>query len=327
MEKNVASLRARSATLGKKREAAKDALDRAVSARQSFAVDGDLDDTAAADRTMAKLNSAVDSARSVLSGLDDAIAEVTERLIAAENELTAERETAARAAAADKIAGDLAALAPMIEQHLASGRKLGDHLGKFTLVFDAPALAGFVARSTGEIELAAAVVTREIDAAIDRIRNGTDRIPADAVQPVAVVEAAPPAPLQTVFLTRHAKYRDPETGLVVKLHRFQDAQLSPHLADVALRSTAAVAISDPIRKQLSGRWPPMNSSEHAFDLDAVDVSALPPLDAIEAQQAAEVIDVQEAPDYAEPPVARHTAFEKIDRGAPYTISPPRRAVP
>jgi primosomal protein N'' len=326
LEASVAALRQRAATLEQKRSAAQTAFDRALAERQAYAVSGDIDG-AAADKDMARLQTLVDSASSALAGLDAALAEVTTQLTAAENELTAEREAGARLAASQKIAKDIARIEPQIAAWLAATCALAGELKKsFGLLrFDADALSGFLIGKVGEAEVAFAVLLQDLHGAVDNVREGREKLPADAAPAKPVVEVVPPAPVQTIFLLRPSKYLDPTTGKVVLLNRYEDADVSPALAERALRSRAAVPVTHEFRRRNKGTWLKRATVAFSFDLDAVDVSALPPLDAIEAQQAAEVIDVQEAPDYAEPPVARHTAFEKIDRGRPYTIIAPRGA--
>ena len=325
MDKTVASLRARTDALLQMRDAAKVALDAAVAERQAFAVSGDLDGGAETDRAMSKLQKAVDSAASSVAGLDSALDEMSKQLTAAESALTAERDRAARMAASEKIERDLAEIEREIAEFLVAGRTLVGGLEKLgTLVFDTAALAGYVARSLGEIELGGAVCTREISGAIDRIRDGSARIPEDAQQPEPVVEVLPPAPTVTVFILRHARYCDPATGALVRLHRYQDAVLSPRLAEIALRSGAATRLTDPVRKLNAGRWPPMNSASAAYDLDAIDIDAMPPLDPIEAPPAEETAP-QPPPNYEPPPPIKHKAFEPLDRGKPYVINVPRKA--
>jgi len=327
MEKSVTALRQRAATLGQKRDAAQGALDRAVAERQAFATTGDLDGGAATDAAMAKLQKAVDSASSSLSGLDAAIAEVTTNLTAAESALTAERDHVARVAASEKLSRDLAALETQIEEYLADGRALAANLENLgALVFESGALSNFVSRVCSELELGGAVARREIQGAIDRIRDGTAALPEDA-KPPAVIEIAAPPPTMQVFMLRHSKYRDPETGALVLLHRFTDAELSPGLAERALRSSAAVPLSDPRRREWRGTWPRMNAPEHAFDLDAVDLSTLPSLDDIEASRAEVVEAKPPPPEYAEPPAARHSKFEPLDRGPSFVIRAPRQVLP
>ena len=301
MEKNVSALRQRIATLKTKRAAAKTALDAAVSARQAFVTTGDLDDGAATDRALAKLQGVVDSASSLLAGLDAAIAAVSAQLSEAESALTAERESAARAAAADKIARNLAALEPEIEKYLAAGRKLAADLGKFgTAVFDASALSDYVGRATGEIELAAAVVAREIGAAIDRIRDGTARIPRMSNSPSRLSRCCRRCKPKLFLCSRHARYCDPATGALVRLHRYQDAVISPRLAEIALRSGAATQLSDPVRKLNAGRWPPMNSASAAFDLDASTSADAEPRRASKRSRPKTSI-LPPPPDYEPPP--------------------------
>ena len=117
IEATVASLAKRGEQLAVKRATAQNALEKAVKARQEALLSGDLDDQRALD----KLQGMVDSAKSALEGIDDAVALLAQQKAEADSQLAAQRELIERAAAADKLNAQVAAIEAMLdyskEQH------------------------------------------------------------------------------------------------------------------------------------------------------------------------------------------------------------------
>src|ERR1700726_1143489 len=99
LESVIALLMKRGDQLAAKRITAQKALDKAVKARQETLLSGDLDDQRALD----KLQAAVDTAASALSGIDDVMGVLAQQKAEAEGQLAAERERIERAAAGDKL--------------------------------------------------------------------------------------------------------------------------------------------------------------------------------------------------------------------------------
>src|SRR6476646_3088719 len=85
IETNIAALTKRGEQLAAKRITAQDTLDEAIKARQKAPLPGDLDD----QRSLDKLQDAVDSAMSALAGIDDALAVLTQQKAEAAKQLTA----------------------------------------------------------------------------------------------------------------------------------------------------------------------------------------------------------------------------------------------
>jgi len=323
IEADVAAARRRVEQLTAKRTAAQAELERAVHARQTYAIEGDID-SADADANMARLQAAVDSATSTTSGLDVAISEVKRQLTGAESELTTARDRAARTAVSEKIEKSLAQFEPRFAAWLEASRTLAYDLEKkFGTVrsHDAIALGAYLLHAGGEAELAEAVLVREIRAASIAIREGTEGLPADAPAPEPVVEVVPPPPMVKVWLLRHVRWTNPENGAIVIGPRFEDAEMPPPAAERALRCSAATRMDDPRRRQHKGTWGRQPSAEQCFDLDSADLDALPALDAVEPAPPPE--EPAEPPNYEQPAV-RHSRFEPLNRGPSFVIRAPRQ---
>jgi len=81
------------------------------------------------------------------------------------------------------------------------------------------------------------------------------------------IDAGRPVPAQTVFLVRHVAFTDSE-GHVRRIHRMNDADLTPALAARAIALGAAVEINDPLRRQYKGIYgAKIPSFEHCVVLD------------------------------------------------------------
>src|SRR6516164_7453823 len=93
IETTLATLMKRGEQLAAKRAKAQEALEKAASARQQALLAGDLDD----QRTLDKLQAAVDTAGSALTGIDGALAILAQQKAEADAQLTAERDCIERA--------------------------------------------------------------------------------------------------------------------------------------------------------------------------------------------------------------------------------------
>jgi hypothetical protein len=121
-----------------------------------------------------------------------------------------------------------------------------------------------------------------------------------AEQAAPAVSVPPPPTTQRVFLVRHVKWTD-QAGQLRLAPAMHDADLPPAVATRALKSGAALALSDTRRKQLGGSKPPRRPNpDHCESLDADTTSS------------------------AAAPV-KHSAFEILDRGKPYTLKTAREA--
>jgi hypothetical protein len=189
LEDTIAALAKRGEQLAVKRAKAQDALDKATKARQDALLSGDLDDQRALD----KLQANVDMATSALSGIDDALHALKQQQTEAEGQLAAERERVERAAAADKLNGQVAAIEAMLPKWLEQSRAFSDALSSVgNWHFDSGQMAGLVQSTMSQIEVAANFTLAELKATADAIRSGRHPSPYKE-PPVAVGEPFPNA--------------------------------------------------------------------------------------------------------------------------------------
>lgn len=245
LETTIAALTKRGEQLSAKREAAQAALDNAIKARQHALLSADLDDQRALD----KVQSAAVAATSDLAGIDDALAVLAHQKAEAERQFAAERERIKRAAAADKLTKQLAAIEVALPSYLEQSRALADALSKIGhWHFESGQMVGFVQNTMGQIEVAANFALAELKAMPDAIREGRQAIPGEPA-PIAAPEPEPPT--MTVFMMRSAHYRDHD-GRKRFAGQWEDAIMPVATAQRALRQGVAVPVTDPKRAQLRG---------------------------------------------------------------------------
>lgn len=265
IEATIASLTTRGEQLAAKRAAAQDTLDKAITVRQQALLAGDLDDQRALD----KVQAAVETVAFTLAGIDDALAIVAQHRAEAERQLAAERERIKRAAAADKLANQVAAIEMALPGYLEQSRALADALSKIGhWHFESGQMAGFVQNTMGQIEVAANFALAELKAMPDAIRQGRQAIPGEPM-PVAAPEPEPPT--MTVFMMRSAHYRDYD-GRKRFAGQWEDAIMPVAIAQRALRQGVAVPVTDPKRAELRGaRGGDFNPrAPDVVDLDAIE---------------------------------------------------------
>jgi hypothetical protein len=292
LETTIASLTNRGEQLAAKRVTAQDALDEAIKTRQQALLSGDLDDQRALD----KMQAAVVAATSDLAGIDDALAILAQHKAEAEVQLAAERQRIERAAAADKLDKQVAAIEAALPGYLEQSRALADALSKIGhWHFESGQMAGFLQNTMGQIEIAANFALAELKALPEAIRQGRQAIPRElALKPVPVSE---PPPTMTVFMLRSAKYRDHD-GRKQFGGQWEDATMPIATAQRALDKGIAVAVTDHRRAQLRG------ARGGDFNRQASDVVDL---DAVEEPKGVPHIE----PD----PVLREANFIVLDRSA------------
>jgi hypothetical protein len=292
LETTIASLTNRGEQLAAKRVTAQDALDKAIKSRQQTLLSGDLDD----QRTLDKLQGAVDMAASTLAGIDDVLAVLAQQKTEAESQLAAERQRIERAAAADKLDKQVAAIEAALPGYLEQSRALADALSKIShWHFESGQMAGFVQNTMGQIEIAANFALAELKALPEAIRQGRQAIPRElALKPVPVPE--PPLTM-TFFMLRSAHYRDHD-GRKQFGGQWEDATMPVATAQRALDKGIATAVTDPRRAQLRG------ARGGDFNPHAPDVVDL---DTVEEPKGVPHIE----PD----PVLRQANFTVIDRSA------------
>jgi hypothetical protein len=151
LETTIVSLAKRGEQLVAKRVSAQDALDKAIKSRQQALLSGDLDDQRALDQVQVT----VVTATSDLAGIDDALAVLAHQKAEAERQLAAERERIVRAAAADKLAMQVAAIEAALPGYLEGSRFLVDALYEIGhWHFESDQMADLVQRDMGQIEIA-----------------------------------------------------------------------------------------------------------------------------------------------------------------------------
>jgi len=293
---NLGLLKDRSTRLQSQQRAATLALGKAKAALRDHLLDGDDNDA----KATAALQAKVDGAASLLASLDDAVKAQTERVANAEREMAAEQAQANCKAASEKIAVDVAKIERQLPNVLAAMRALAADLNVYEIFrFEAGSIAKFAINAANEIETALSVAIPDLKGGVIAVREGKEKPP---IPPAAVVKfTAPKAPAtETVFLLRHLKFTDAQ-GKVQCLGKMRDHALPPHLAQKALKSGAAVPLSDPRRKSLSGSWGMIVPSESQCEsLDATPSGTVAPI--------------------------MHSTFEPMDRGPPvHGVMPVQRA--
>jgi hypothetical protein len=292
---SLGSLKDRSARLAAQRGAAKTALDKAKAAVQAHLLEGDDD-----AKTLAVLQAKVNDAFSLLESLDAAITEQARRVADAERQLADEATQAARKAASEALARDVDAIEAQLAPWLASTRTLAAALAKFeTFRFESGSISKYLANASNEVEIALSVTVPDLKGGVTAVRDGREQAPSPA--PILKVVAQKPPPTETVFFLRHAKYTD-EKGMVRCLGKMRDHTLPPPLAQRALKSGAAIPLTDPRVRTLKGNWGMI----------------VPGPDQCEALDG--------TPDSRVAPVL-HSAFEVVDRGAPITGTLPVQRAP
>ncbi|MGX9426145.1 MULTISPECIES: hypothetical protein [Bradyrhizobium] len=182
LEANIASLAKQAGQLAAKRATAQQALDKAISDRRGALLSVNLD-----DRQLNKLQAAVDTATSILEGIDDAISILKQQQVEAERQLAAERDAAERAAAAEKLAAQITAIEAELPKYLKQSRAFADALSAIgRLHFETGQLMHFVQNVVGQIEIAANFALADLKTMPIAIRAGQQAIPRDEPKPEAV---------------------------------------------------------------------------------------------------------------------------------------------
>ncbi|MBR0867489.1 hypothetical protein [Bradyrhizobium diazoefficiens] len=267
LETTIASLTKRGEQLSAERIMAQDALGNSVKARQHALLSGDLDDHHALD----KLQAAVVAATSDLAGIDDALAVLVQHKAEAEHQIAAERERIKRAASADKLAKEVAAIEAALPSYLARSREFVDALSKIGhWHFESGQIAGFIQNTMGQVEVAANFAFAELKAMPIAIREGRQAMPGEPT-PEAIAAATESPPALTVFMMRSAHYRNHE-GSKRFAGQWTDATMPAATAQRAMDKGIAVPLTDHRRARLRGtRGGDFNPrAPDIVDLDAVE---------------------------------------------------------
>jgi hypothetical protein len=272
-QKLLTELRSRAAALSDKRTAAETTLAEAMAARQRHMLEGDLAD----ERTAEKLQAAVDSCSSKLAGLNSALDALQAQIAETEQRIAVEHNAIQRAAAADKLAQQVATIEEALPKFMSASGALTDALSALGhWHFESSQMSSFTLNATAQIELASGFSLAELRATVDRIRNGDAPIPREPDNDsVAVVE--PPPSTMTVWLLRSVKFRD-HTGVVRHARQYDDVELPLETAQRALRLSVAAPLTDSRRRSLKGARggdPVDPRALDIVDLDAVDEAKVP----------------------------------------------------
>jgi hypothetical protein len=247
LQSDLDALKTRATLLNAKRVAAQLAFDKAVAARQTHLLGGDLDD----EKISAKMQGAVDAGASTLAGLDVAIAALTASIAEAEQAIVAEAGRVKREADAKALAAVLASLEDKFAPWLQATRAIAADLESLNgFRWQSGQLAGFLRNVAGEAEIGLRVTLDDLAGSIPAVMAGTGneklRIGFEPLRP-----EPEPVPHELVFCLKPVKWRA-DNGQQCAAQRFADANLPAAIAARAISSGVCCALSDPRRKQNHG---------------------------------------------------------------------------
>jgi hypothetical protein len=280
LEGDIASMRKRVDVLAAKRTEAKATFDSAVSERQAFLLQGDLADEKVADR----LQKAVDTAASRVSGFDSALLVLQTQLDDAEAKLRAEQEQAERDRVANEMIAAVTKAESMVQPWLVTTREFIATLGALAPVsFELGQASEFVAKLAGEIEIALAIALPDLHRHAESVRLGgmpTPKFPRPEPEIIEVqaisTPTSPGEDVQIVFTLKPVKWRARD-GQVQTVQRWEDCSMPTRLLARATRHGAiTLDMTDKRRKENRGMLGGFSAPPHAYiDLDA---ELLPPPD-------------------------------------------------
>ncbi len=244
---------------------------------------------------------ALDAAEAELRRAQDRVSTLTAALAESEQRLTIFER--ARDDAADKqLRAETAIAIEKLRQELtqaaaafdAGSSQLAETCSRIApVVLDCYGLQAFAMNARAEVPAAVQMITGILK---DRARATLDgSAPATLPKPapdVATAQLPLPPKTETVFFLRAAKWKDAD-GKAHLIPKFSDAELPPAIAARALKLGAAVPVTDERRKKYGSQSLPPPNEEWCLNLD-------------------------DATDPPHEPV-KHSAFEVVDRGKPYTL--------
>jgi hypothetical protein len=296
LEAELASLRARAATLSNRHAAADAAFVDAKSKLRRHHLEADLD---ADEKAGAKLEAAVAACALTRDSFADAIGDVQNMIADIEQKLADERAAAHRKMASEQLTRSLDDIEHALPGYLAAAQHFADALeGVAHFHWETGEMAKFVSNGQAQVEIAAALALQELRGMVTAIRDGAAPIPAPKPKPEPVTMIEPAPPTQTVFMLRSAKFRN-HAGKVRLALQFEDCEMPVQTAQRALRYNAAALLADPRRKQLLGSRGGVHVNPNApdlLDLDAIEEVKVPYI----------------GPDN---PALREANFREIDRSA------------
>jgi hypothetical protein len=251
LETTIAALTKRSEQIAGRRVKAQVALQAAISARQDALLTGDEIN----DQVLEKLQAGVNSATSLLAGLDDAATTLERQLVEAKAALDAEKEATERKRIGQELEAEIAAIEQRVPEWLQVTRELINRLsGLEHFSFEAHQIGLFLAKTVGECEIGLAFTLPDLRNTAVGIQDGTRPILRKPVEPV--VELLPIDPMRSedtveVFSTKPFKYRDIH-GQKVIVGQWEDHLLPRRLHGRASQKGVVTSVDDPRRKTHRG---------------------------------------------------------------------------
>jgi len=260
----VLALRKRGELLGVKRAAAQAAFDSAVAARQDMLISGDLDD----QKLASKMQGAVDSSASTLSGIIDAITALSSQMNTTEQQLAEATLTNARQVASEKLAMQIATINKLLPQWLASSRDLAAAMEAVGWRFETAQQGTFIRNAASEIETASAFTAADLHASVAQILAGLldQAIPPDRVETVPPLVEPLPEALTQLFSLHALQWHD-ASGKLHRSAKWTDVWLPEKAAAFALKSGLAVPPHDPRCAKFRGQSPGHPADHWCNDVD------------------------------------------------------------
>ncbi|MFG3595529.1 hypothetical protein [Bradyrhizobium sp. RDI18] len=202
-------------------------------------------------KVSAKLHDEVVACTLRVSGFDAPLAGLHAQIADLEKNIADEQAAIERTAAADKLAQQVAVIETALPKLMRASSALTEALSALShWNFECDQMKTYIINTTAQIELASGLSLAELRATVDRIRTGDAPIPCEPdAEPITIVE--PPPETMTVWLVRSVKFRD-HTGVVRHARQYDDAQMPLETAQLALRLSVAMPLTDPRRRNLKG---------------------------------------------------------------------------
>jgi hypothetical protein len=300
-DEQIVALKQRAERLAEKRTGADSELSAATTARLSFMLEGNINDAKASSA----LQSRVDTARSSLAGIDEAIDALNAQIAEAERQAALERDREERNDAANEISREADVIEKLLSPWLEQTQKLATSFETLATVdWDAGAIAKYLSVCAMEISIAAPMTVGQLRHTAVGITDGNVRIPNRNEPPPMPVQPTR-EPMRKVMPTKPIKWTDPDTLQKRTWHSQVTVDLPESIAARAIALGAAVPVGHDLEKKARGirkdMLPPDPS--RCVDLDKVPVS----------KTGADA-----------PAAISHSAFEPVDRGKPYVVKIPRQ---
>jgi hypothetical protein len=265
LETTIAQLAKQHAALTDRRSKAQAALDKAVAARQQALLGADEID----EKTLARVQSAICDAASLLQGIDDAMTVVAQQQAEAEATLAEENAVAGRKTASERLAAQVAGIEASLPGFVDAARAHVDRLMQVHWHPESAQVATYLIGVIDQVELATNVSAAELRGMVSAVADGRMPIPAPKPEPVPVPAPKPAPETRRLFALRAIRWTDAE-GRVRHCQQYEDCDLTPLAAQRGLRVGAVCALDDPRRKTLKGARGGQHVNVNAIDLLDLD---------------------------------------------------------